>query len=93
MKRGIPSIDFNDVMDQKHFHDTGNINVRGSMVCQYPCVHGQVPRMFSRIFLPAPVKQRRLTHNVLQPINFPQKAELPSQISCVQRLAFVVSNV
>lgn len=31
-------------------------------------------------------------HNVPQSINFPQKAEPPSLIVCVQKLAFVVPN-
>lgn len=50
MDRDITDVNFDEIMDQQHFYNAVEINLRFGLIGQNEGVKGQVPRMFARIF-------------------------------------------
>jgi len=58
MNRKVTDVDLDDVMQQEHLHDAIGIHRAGGILIEQQRIHGEVPGVFSGIFLPAAVEQR-----------------------------------
>jgi hypothetical protein len=71
----VASVDLHDVVQQKQFGDMHSIDTL-CMLRKHDCEHGQVPRVFRRIFFSGFVDDRRLPNDRLEFVDLGQELEL-----------------